>query len=68
MNKTGTQVVPSSPIQPQDAPQETVPVPRGPVPQAPPERQRRSIEIRIDGRSVSVPEGSTILDAAQARH
>ncbi|MFZ0311267.1 MAG: 2Fe-2S iron-sulfur cluster-binding protein, partial [Candidatus Korobacteraceae bacterium] len=41
------------------------PVPRGPVPQAPPPRERRSIEITIDGKSVSVPEGSTILDAAK---
>ena len=47
-----------------DAPQPTVPLPRGPVPHAPPERERRSIEIKIDGRTVSVAEGSTILDAA----
>jgi hypothetical protein len=43
----------------------TIPLPRGPVPQAPPERDRRSIEIRIDGKSVAVAEGSTILDAAK---
>jgi predicted molibdopterin-dependent oxidoreductase YjgC len=49
----------------QAAPQPTIPVPRGPVPQAPAETQRRSIEIKIDGKSVSVPEGSTILDAAR---
>jgi len=48
-----------------DAPQPTIPLPRGPVPQAPPERERRSIEIRIDGKPVSVAEGSTILDAAK---
>ena len=48
-----------------DAPQPTIPVPPGPVPHAPPERERRSIEIKIDGQSVSVPEGSTILDAAK---
>jgi predicted molibdopterin-dependent oxidoreductase YjgC len=35
------------------------------VPQAPPERERRSIEISIDGKPVSVLEGSTILDAAK---
>jgi len=35
------------------------------VPEVPQEPQRRSIEIKIDGRSVSVPEGSTILDAAR---
>jgi len=51
--------------QPLDAPQPTIPLPRGPVPQAPPERQRRSIGITIDGKHVSVPEGSTILDAAK---
>jgi predicted molibdopterin-dependent oxidoreductase YjgC len=35
------------------------------VPEAPPAPVRRLIEIRVDGKSVSVPEGSTILDAAQ---
>ena len=48
-----------------DAPQPTIPIPRGPVPQAPPERERRSIEIKVDGKPVSVFEGSTILDAAK---
>ncbi len=48
-----------------NAPQPTIPLPRGPVPQAPPEHERRSIEIKIDDRTVSVPEGSTILDAAK---
>ncbi|MGA8492242.1 MAG: 2Fe-2S iron-sulfur cluster-binding protein [Terriglobales bacterium] len=51
--------------QPLDAPQLTVPVPRGPVPQPPPEPGCRFIEIKIDGRPVSVAEGSTILDAAK---
>src|ERR1700687_4687514 len=51
--------------QPLDAPQPTVPLPRGPVPQAPLERERRSIEINIDGKPVSTPEGSTILDATK---
>ena len=51
--------------QPLDAPQPTIPLPRGPVPQAPPEREPRSIEINIDGKPVSLPEGSTILDAAK---
>jgi predicted molibdopterin-dependent oxidoreductase YjgC len=50
---------------PLDAPEPTVPIPRGPVPQAPPSRERRSVEIKIDGKPVSVPEGSTILDAAR---
>jgi predicted molibdopterin-dependent oxidoreductase YjgC len=48
-----------------DAPQATVPIPRGPVPQAPPARPQRSIEIKIDGQTVSVREGSTLLDAAR---
>src|SRR5579871_439870 len=48
-----------------NAPQPTIPLPRGPVPQAPPAPERRSIEIKIDGKPVSVPEGSTILDAAK---
>src|ERR1700687_335801 len=47
------------------APSPLIPVPRGPVPEAPPPRARRQIEIQIDGRKVSVPEGSTILDAAR---
>jgi predicted molibdopterin-dependent oxidoreductase YjgC len=47
------------------APQPTVPIPRGPVPAVPPEKARRVIEITIDGKTVSVPEGSTILDAAR---
>ena len=47
------------------APLPTVPVPRSPVPQAPPPRERRSVEIKIDGQPVAVPEGSTILDAAK---
>jgi predicted molibdopterin-dependent oxidoreductase YjgC len=48
-----------------DAPQPTLPLPRGPVPQAPPKPEPRSIEIKIDGTLVSVAEGSTILDAAK---
>jgi predicted molibdopterin-dependent oxidoreductase YjgC len=48
-----------------DAPKATIPLPRGPIPVAPPPPERRSIEIKIDGQPVSVPEGSTILDAAK---
>jgi predicted molibdopterin-dependent oxidoreductase YjgC len=48
-----------------DAPKPTIPLPRGPIPVAPPAPDRRSIDIRIDDRPVSVPEGSTILDAAK---
>lgn len=50
---------------PIDGPQPTIPLPRGPIPQAPPKREPRLIEIRIDGKPVSVAEGSTILDAAK---
>ena len=62
MNKPGTS--PSTAVA-QAAPHPTIPVPRGPVPEAPPLRPARSIEITIDGKPVSVPEGSTILDAAR---
>jgi predicted molibdopterin-dependent oxidoreductase YjgC len=47
------------------APSPFIPVPRGPLPEAPPARERRPVEIKIDGESVSVPEGATILDAAR---
>ena len=60
MSQSGTDI-----SQPLDAPQPTHPLPRGPVPQAPPECERRSIEIKIDGKPVTVAEGSTILDAAK---
>ena len=47
------------------APETIIPVPRGPVPEAPPPRKRAMVELKIDGQTVSVPEGSTILDAAK---
>jgi len=47
------------------APSPLIPVPRGPVPEAPPSCARDLIEIKIDGQRVRVPEGSTILDAAR---
>src|SRR4029077_3122592 len=49
----------------ESAPTPLVPIPRGPIPQAPPEPARRMVEIKIDGQTVSVPEGSTILEAAR---
>jgi predicted molibdopterin-dependent oxidoreductase YjgC len=52
--------------EPAAAPSALIPIPRGPVPEAPPAPARRLIEIRLDGKSVSVPEGSTILDAARS--
>jgi predicted molibdopterin-dependent oxidoreductase YjgC len=48
-----------------DAPQATVQVPPGPVPQPPTPPERRFLEIEIDGKPVSVEEGSTILDATK---
>jgi predicted molibdopterin-dependent oxidoreductase YjgC len=47
------------------APVARIPVPRGPVPDAPAPRPRPMVDLKIDGNSVSVPEGSTILDAAR---
>jgi predicted molibdopterin-dependent oxidoreductase YjgC len=41
------------------------PVPRTPVPEIPPARVRREIEITVDGRPVKVAEGATILEAAR---
>jgi predicted molibdopterin-dependent oxidoreductase YjgC len=51
--------------EPAQAPVPLIPIPRGPVPEAPPPRPRATIEIKIDGKAVAVPEGSTILDAAR---
>jgi predicted molibdopterin-dependent oxidoreductase YjgC len=52
--------------EPSLAPEPLIPIPRGPIPAAPPLQARRQVEIKIDGRDVSVPEGSTILDAARS--
>jgi predicted molibdopterin-dependent oxidoreductase YjgC len=50
----------------QKAPVTTIPIPRGPLPILPPQRSRRMVEITIDGKPVSVPEGSTLLDATRS--
>jgi predicted molibdopterin-dependent oxidoreductase YjgC len=47
------------------APDAKTPVPRGPLPVAPPPRPRRTVELTIDGQNVAVPEGATLLDAAR---
>ncbi len=47
------------------APKATIPIPRGPVPEAPPPRTQPMVELKIDGKTLSVPEGSTILDATR---
>ncbi|HEY2291683.1 MAG TPA: 2Fe-2S iron-sulfur cluster-binding protein [Thermoanaerobaculia bacterium] len=49
----------------QDAPDAKTPVPRGPLPVVPPPRPRRAVELTIDGQSVAVPEGATLLEAAR---
>lgn len=36
---------------------------RGPIPRDPPQTPRTMLELRVDGRAVSIPEGATILDA-----
>jgi predicted molibdopterin-dependent oxidoreductase YjgC len=46
------------------APSPFIPLPRGPIPEAP-SRAQKQIEINIDGKAVSVPEGATILEAAR---
>jgi len=62
--KETTPVMAQAPAQ-ELAPTPLQPIPPGPVPQAPPARERRMIEITIDGQPVSVPEESTILEAAR---
>ncbi|MBZ5701979.1 MAG: (2Fe-2S)-binding protein [Acidobacteriia bacterium] len=47
-------------------PEATIPVPRGPLPILPPAPPARTVELTIDGRRVSVPEGATLLEAARA--
>jgi predicted molibdopterin-dependent oxidoreductase YjgC len=65
MRKHDSELMPAAPVEPSAAPQATIPVPRGPVPTAPPAASVRQVQVKIDGKSVSVPEGSTILDAAR---
>jgi predicted molibdopterin-dependent oxidoreductase YjgC len=65
MIEAPTQNQTTPPATPLPAPVATIPVPRGPVPQAP-VRSRREIELTIDGQQVTVPEGSTILEAARS--
>lgn len=48
-----------------NAPEPLIPVPRGPVPDVPQAATLREVEIQIDGKMISVPEGSTILDASR---
>ncbi len=48
-----------------DAPDPKIPVPGGPVPQAPPSDPGQPVTLTVDGRSVTVPHGSTVLDACR---
>ncbi len=50
----------------QSAPSLKIPVPRGPLPILPPPRPARMVEISVDGKPVSIPEGSTLLEAARS--
>ncbi len=50
-----------------DAPSLTIPIPRGPVPKAPARKVRPPVEVTVDGTSVTVPDGSTLLDACRQR-
>ncbi len=47
------------------APSPFIPVPPAPAPSIPPATPRREIEITIDGKRASIPEGATILDATR---
>lgn len=40
-------------------------IPNGPVPAVPPASPRRKVRLTIDGREISVPEGTTLLQAAR---
>ena len=50
---------------PTDAPALRIPVPRGPIPVIPSKEVKAAVEITIDGRKVTVPEGSTLLEAGR---
>ncbi len=50
---------------PTDAPVLRIPVPRGPIPVAPAGDPKPEVQITIDGETVSVPAGSTILEAGR---
>ncbi len=50
---------------PPQAPSPLIPVPRAPTPQIPMAAVGPEIEITIDGKRVTIPEGATILDATR---
>src|SRR5271155_1938582 len=47
------------------APAPMIPLPRGPLPIFPTPKVQRMVELTIDGKAVSVPEGTTLLQAAR---
>jgi predicted molibdopterin-dependent oxidoreductase YjgC len=47
------------------APSPLIPIPRAPAPEIPAIAPRRELEIEIDGRRVTAPDGATILNAAK---
>jgi predicted molibdopterin-dependent oxidoreductase YjgC len=51
--------------EPIKAPDQLIPIPRGPLPKATSAVAQREIEIQIDGKTVQVSEGATILEAAR---
>ncbi len=51
--------------EPRNAPEPLIPIARSPLPEVPSSVPERPVEIQIDGRSVSVSEEATILDAAR---
>jgi predicted molibdopterin-dependent oxidoreductase YjgC len=51
--------------EPAKAPSPLIPTPRGPIPQGPPHPAGRQVEIKVNEKVVSVPEGATILDATR---
>lgn len=65
MNKPASVEMPPVVNASPEAPAPLIPIPRGPVPMAPEIAPRRMVEVKIDGQTVSVPEGATILDAAR---
>ena len=57
------QTVASSP--PPQGPSSLIPVPSGPIPVSPSAAPRRQVALTIDGRKLSVPEGTTLLEATR---
>ncbi len=51
--------------EPIKAPDQLIPIPRGPLPEVASPVAQREIEIEIDGKTVHASEGATILDAAR---